>query len=193
MKSTRRQLMYRSVLLAAAPCWCASGAWAAGTTARLSLTTGALPPLSAAPGRPGFVTELARAAFGRVGVEVEVTTAPPERALINANAGLDDGDILRVAGLERDHPNLIRVPEKVLDFDFVAYAKRSDVRIANWADLQPHSVAFATGWNIFEVNVAGVKEVTRTPSIQELFPLLEAGRADVVLLDRWQGLWIVHQ
>ncbi len=113
--------------------------------------------------------------------------------MINANSGIDDGDIFRVAGIERDFPNLIRVPEKVLDFDFVAYTKRTDIRIRSWADLQPYVVAYATGWRTFDLNVKQVKELTKTASIQELFPLLENGRADVILLDRWQGQWIVHQ
>jgi polar amino acid transport system substrate-binding protein len=165
----------------------------AGATARLSLTTGALPPLTAAPGHPGFIAELARIAFGRVGVEVDVTTVPTERSLINVNSGLDDGDIFRVAGVEREYPNLIPIPEKTLDNDFIVYTKRGDIQIRSWDDLRPFSVAFATGWKPFERNVKDVKELTKTSSIHDLFPLLEKGRADVILMDRWQGQWIVHQ
>jgi polar amino acid transport system substrate-binding protein len=165
----------------------------AGATARLSLTTGALPPLTAAPGHPGFIAELARIAFGRVGVEVDVTTVPTERSLINVNSGLDDGDIFRVAGVEREYPNLIPIPEKTLDNDFIVYTKRGDIQIRSWDDLRPFSVAFATGWKPFERNVKDLKELTKTSSIHDLFPLLEKGRADVILMDRWQGQWIVHQ
>jgi polar amino acid transport system substrate-binding protein len=160
---------------------------------RLSLTTGALPPITSVPGHPGFIDELARAAFKRIGVEVEVTTVPTERSLINVNSGIDDGDIFRVAGVEGDYPNVIRIPEKTLDNDFIAYTKRTDITIRSWADLQPYSVAYATGWKPFERNVRNVKELTKTASIHELFPLLEKDRADVILMDRWQGQWIVHQ
>lgn len=162
-------------------------------TTRLSLTTGALPPITASPGHPGFIDQLARIAFKRVGVDVDVTAVPTERSLINVNAGLDDGDIFRVAGVEKDYPNLIRIPEKTLDNEFVAYSMSADIQIRTWADLKPYSVAFATGWKPFERNVVGVRQLTRTPSIHELLPLLANGRADVVLLDRWQGQWIVHQ
>jgi polar amino acid transport system substrate-binding protein len=162
-------------------------------TAKLSLTTGALPPLVSSPGHPGFITELARAMFKRVGVEVEVTTVPTERSLINVNAGLDDGDIFRVAGVEAQFPNVIRIPEKTLDNDFVVFTKRSDIKIRTWADLQPYSVAYATGWKPYERNVLGVKELTKTPSINELPALLEKGRVDVILMDRWQGQWVVRQ
>ena len=152
-----------------------------------------MPPLTSVPGHPGFIDELAHAAFKRIGVEVEVAAVPTERSLINVNSGLDDGDIFRVAGMEQQYPNLVRIPEKTLDNDFVAYTTRTDIQIRDWADLQPYSVAYATGWKPFERNVTGVKELTKTPSIHELFPLLLKARADVVLMDRWQGQWIVHQ
>lgn len=162
-------------------------------TAKLTLTTGALPPLSSAPGHPGFLNELAKTAFGRLGVEVEVLALPAERSMINVNSGVDDGDMFRIAGVERDYPNLIRIPEKVLDFEFIVYTKRTDISIRNWDDLQPYVVAYTTGWRIFDLNVKGVRELTKTSSLHELFPLLEKKRADVILLDRWQGQWIVHQ
>jgi polar amino acid transport system substrate-binding protein len=162
-------------------------------TGKLSLVTGALPPLSAAPGHPGFLNELARALFKRVGVEVEVSTLPVERVMINVNSGLDDGDLFRTAGAEQDFPNLLRVPEKVLDFEFMAYTNRPEIRVATWADLAPYVVAYTTGYRIYDRSVKGVKEITKTASIQELFPLLDKGRADVVLIDRWQAQWIIRR
>jgi len=161
--------------------------------AKLSLTTTNLPPLTSSPGHAGFVDEVARTAFGRIGIDVEITVLPAERSLINANEGLDDGDIFRIAGLERNYPNLLRVPEKMLDSEFMAYTERADIRIRDWADLKPHVVAYAIGWRIFDLNVRGTKEITKTASIRELFPLLEKGRADVALMERWQGQWIVRQ
>jgi polar amino acid transport system substrate-binding protein len=162
-------------------------------TGKLSLTTGALPPLTASADHPGFLNELARAVFRRVGVEVDVTAVPTERSLINVNSGIDDGDIFRVAGVEQAYPNVIRIPEKTLDNDFIAYTKLPGVQLRTWSDLQPYTVAYATGWKPYERNVKNVKEVTTTPSIHELFPLLEKGRVDIILLDRWQGQWVVHQ
>lgn len=187
--SSRFSVLFACVLLAAGM----TGDACLAQAAKLSLTTGALPPLTASPGHPGFVDELARAAFKRIGVEVEVMAVPVERSMINANSGIDDGDVFRAAGIERDYPNLLRVPEKVLDNEFVAYTKRTDISIRNWADLQPYVVAYATGWRIFDLNVKGVKEITTTSSIVDLLPLLEKGRADVILLDRWQGQRLIQQ
>ena len=160
---------------------------------KLSLTGGGAPPIIGDPGKPGFIDQLAREMFKRIGVEVEVSRVPSERSLINVNAGLDDGDLFRVAGLEKEYPNLVLVPEKMLDNDFVVFTKRKDIQIRTWDDLKPYSVAFVTGWKPYELNVKGTRDLTKTPSIHELLPLLDNGRADLVLMDRWQGGWVAKQ
>jgi polar amino acid transport system substrate-binding protein len=193
MKTGLRRVCFRVVSIAAVIGAFFTESACFAQPVKLSLTTGALPPLTAAPGYPGFIDQLARAMFKRIGVEVEVTAVPTERSLINVNSGLDDGDIFRVAGVEQEYPNLVRIPEKTLDNDFVVFTKRTDIRIRTWDDLKPYSVAFATGWKPYERNVKMVRELTKTPSIQELLPLLENGRADLVLMDRWQGGWIARQ
>ena len=159
----------------------------------LSLVTGALPPLSASPGHPGFLNELARSAFERIGVKAQVHVLPPARALINANAGIDDGDVYRVAGIERDFPNLLRVTESVLDLEFTAYTMHPGIEIRTWADLAPYAVAYTTGYIYYDLHVKSAREITKTDSIEQLFPLLEKGRADVILVDRWQAQWIARR
>jgi polar amino acid transport system substrate-binding protein len=193
MKTRPRKIRFHA-LTAAAVIWAffaQSGCFAQPVT--LSLTGGGAPPIIGDPGHPGFIDQLAREMFKRIGVEVEVTRVPSERSLINVNAGLDDGDLFRVAGLEKEYPNLVLVPEKMLDNDFVVFTKRKDIQIRTWDDLKPYSVAFVTGWKPYELNVKGTRDLTKTPSIHELLPLLDNGRADLVLMDRWQGGWVAKQ
>jgi polar amino acid transport system substrate-binding protein len=160
---------------------------------RLILATGTLPPLASAPGRTGFLDALTREVFGRVGVDVVLTALPFERSLINANAGIEDGDPFRASGFEKDYPNLVQIPEKVLDLDFVGYATRPDVQVRDWNDLARYSVGYVTGWKIFERNVKSAREVITVRGLDLLFPLLAAGRVDLVLVDRWQGLWLARE
>lgn len=173
---------------------CVSSAPSFAQNAKLSLVTGALPPFSSVPGQPpGFLEALARAAFKRIDVDVEVSTVPVARALINVNEGLDDGDLFRIEGAEQTYPNIVRVPEKLFDSDFMAYTNRADIAIHGWADLQSYAVAYTTGWRIFDLNVKGAKEVTKVSSMGTLYPLLVQGRAEVVLADRFQWQWAMRQ
>lgn len=160
--------------------------------ARLILATGALPPLTSAPGQAGFLDALADEVFGRIGLAATVVRPPVERALINADAGIEDGDMLRAPGFEKDYPNLVQIPDKVLDFEFVAYAMQPDVQVREWADLARCSVGYVTGWKIYERNVKTARDVTTVRGLDPLLPLLAARRADMVLLSRWQGLWLAR-
>ncbi len=159
----------------------------------LTLTTGAREPLVSSPGQPGFIEELAREALRRIGYELHVVPLPHERALVNANAGIEDGDLYRAAGFENDYPNLVQVREPLVNQDFVAVSRRSDVEVRSWADLGRYSVAYVTGNKILERRLEGVADVTSVRDNALLFGLLAAGRADVVLINRWVGLVAARQ
>ena len=159
----------------------------------LHLVTASLPPLAPSADNPGYMGLIAREAFGRIGVKVTISSLPGERALINANSGLDDGDLLRIPGLEKAYPNLIRIPEKVMDFEFVAFTLNQQIQVKNLAGLAPYTVAYVTGWKFYENRVKQAQEVTRVRNLQELFELLKKGRSEIVLAERWQGLWAAKQ
>jgi len=151
---------------------------------RLVLATGAVPPLTSAPGQIGFLDALATEVFGRIGIDVTLQPTPMERGLINANAGIEDGEIYRAPGFEKDYPNLVQVPEKVMDFELVAYTNRADLRVRNWDDLAPFSVGHITGWTAVERNLGAVRQVTTVRDSGQLIPMLASGRVDVVVLGR---------
>lgn len=111
----------------------------------LALSTGTAPPLASSPARVGFVDALTREFFGRIGIDVTLTALPFERSLINANAGLEDGHPFRASGFEAEYPNLVQVPERIMDLDFVAYALRAEVQVRDWNDLARYSVAYVAG------------------------------------------------
>ncbi|SEA72948.1 polar amino acid transport system substrate-binding protein [Desulfuromusa kysingii] len=148
------------------------------------------PPISA-PGQKGIVDRIVREAFARIGKEVLVTPLPAERSLINADKGINDGDLIRVTGLQRHYPNLIQVSEKLIDFEFVAFHKGPHIRIENWNTLAPYSVGIVRGWKILERNLSDA-HLTQVESLSLLFTLLEKGRTDVVVYERLAGLQAIH-
>ncbi|HEY0832454.1 MAG TPA: transporter substrate-binding domain-containing protein [Azospirillum sp.] len=144
--------------------------------------------------RQGFLDLLVGEVFRRLGHEAEIAFyASAERALMNADSGVDDGDALRVRGLEAIYPNLIRVPEKVIDNDFVAYSLRQDVATTGWDALRPFQLGFIIGWKIFEANLGQGFQTTSVQNADQLFTLLAADRADLVLYEEWQGRWIARR
>lgn len=144
------------------------------------------PPISS-PGQEGIVDRIAHQAFARIGEDAQVTPLPAERSLINAAQGINDGDLIRVAGMQHYYPNLIQVPEKLIDFEFVAFSKDPRIRIDDWGDLSPYTVGIVRGWKILEKKLAGVP-TTQVDSLTLLFTLLEKGRADLVVYERLAGI-----
>lgn len=161
----------------------------AGAADKIVLTSGVLAPYTT-PDRQGFLDQIVKAVFEELGLEAELLIYPTatERGMRNANEGLDDGLAMRVAGLEKQYPNLIRVPEPVAINDFVAMSIKHRFATTGWDSLQPYEVSYIIGWKVFEQNVPTGKERTLVRDADQLFTLLARGRTDVVLYERWQGL-----
>jgi polar amino acid transport system substrate-binding protein len=156
---------------------------------KLVLSSGVLAPYTT-PDRQGFLDQLVSAVFRELGLEAEILIYPKatERSMRNANEGVDDGLALRVAGLETQYPNLIRVPEPIIMNDFVAMSTRHRFATTGWDSLRPYAVSYILGWKVFEQNVPRSGDVMLVRDAEQLFTLLARGRTDVVLYERWQGL-----
>ena len=155
----------------------------------LSLTTGMREPWTT-PDNTGFtdllVAELAR----RLGLPIQLSVnVAAARAISLANDGVDDGLAARVAGLEANYPNLIRVAEPIFVNDFVACANPPAPTVAGWPDLGGRTVAHIIGWQIFERNLPPTADVTTARDSPQLLSLLQNRRAEVILHERWQALW----
>ncbi|MGE5506068.1 MAG: substrate-binding periplasmic protein [Actinomycetota bacterium] len=155
----------------------------------IHLTTGMREPWTTAE-RSGFTDLLVRELFRRLGRDGTVEfNGASARALSLADLGTDDGLAARVAGLDKEYPNLIRVPEKIFDNDFVAGSEGPAVATDRWEAMAPFSVAYIIGWQIFEHNLPKVRELTMAKDSRQLLTLLKSGKVEMVLHERWQLLW----
>lgn len=157
----------------------------------LVLNTDGAPPHSRADGT-GFEDRIVTEAFRRIGREVKLVQLPSERALQNADQGIDDGNYVRVAGLEKTYPNLVMVPEPVSEFVFTAFTRAPELKISNWADLRPRQVAIVNGWKIVERQLAGAPRLKTARDEEALFALLDKGHAEVVVAGLHAGREIIR-
>jgi len=156
----------------------------------LVFNTAAQPPLHKLDGT-GFIDRLLHEVGARIGQPIVVVGLPPERAIRDANDGLSDGDAYRIGGLENTYANLIQVPVALAEMRFSAFSMQRGLQVKDWADLRNHSVAFITGWKIFEANVTEAKSLLTVLNADQLFLLAKRGRADVVLFSLWPGAAIL--
>lgn len=172
--------------------WLAGSAWAAcgGQRCEQARQTVVLCTIDAPPvttvAHDGVLDDILREAVRRAGGKLRMVIAPSERGLVNANNGAVDGVSNRIAGLEKAYPNLVRVAEPNLAYEFTAFAKRP-LAVKDWSDLAPLRVGLITGWKILEENVRAA-QIIRADEPGQLFELLAADRVDVVLYERRLGL-----
>ena len=122
------------------------------------------------PDGSGFLDAIAGEAFRRAGVKLRLVKLPAERALINANLGIGDGDLNRIAGLETQYPNLISVPEKLMDFTFAAFGKDATLP-ARWDAIRARPVGYIKGWKIYEQQLAGAPNLIAAEDAGQMFRL----------------------
>ena len=160
---------------------------------KLTINIASGPPITNA-GQTGFLNQVVREVFRRLDLEAEVVVYKSSaRSLVSADQGIDDGVGLRVKGLEKKYPNLLRVPEKIIVNDFVAFSSRHTITTDAWGALSNYDVAYINGWQIFQNNLTEHPAVLRVKSNRQLFELLSKGRTDFVLHERWQGTWHAQQ
>jgi len=151
------------------------------------IITTSVAPLVADKNGNGIYSLLLQEAFSRINQEIEIVQLLAERALMNADSGLTDGDFPRISGLEKLYPNLIRVPEKLSDYEFVAFSKHQKKTMYSWDALQPYDVAIVRGWKILEKNIVNYNSLIRTKDQKLLFDLLVNDRVDIVVYSRIAG------
>ncbi len=157
------------------------------------LNTPTSAPLSTHDGK-GFLDLLIKNAFQRIGLKGRVVEySASKRALINANADIDQGVAMRVKGLEALYPNLVRVPEPVFDVDFVAFSLDQSVDASSWKALRDIPVAYILGWFLYEENLLPGTDAITVKKPEQLFALLKKHRVDAILYERWMGLHKARQ
>lgn len=145
---------------------------------------------------PGVTNEIAeqvvKAAYQRIGISVDTTVLPPERSLLNSNQGLSDGEISRVAGLEKIYPNLIMIPVAVSSFDGVVFTKKTEFKVNGWNSLKQYSLCIRLGVKFAQQGTQGMK-VVAVQSIDQCFKMLNNGRIDLVVESRDDGLYTIKK
>ncbi|MDO9630834.1 MAG: transporter substrate-binding domain-containing protein [Humidesulfovibrio sp.] len=164
----------------------------AARAAPLVLNTDGAPPHSRADGS-GFEDRIVAEAFRRIGVAVRLVLMPSERALQNANHGVDDGNFPRIEGLTALYPNLVMVPESMSTFPCAAFTRDPELKSVVWADLRGPQVAYVQGWKLVELNVAEAGKLQHARDQEALFALLDKGRARIVIADLYTGLEIIRR
>jgi len=136
----------------------------------------------------GFLNLLLAEVGKRLNIEFDILTAmPPERALSKLNQGAIDGDFPRVSGLEKIYPSIISVPEKIVDFQFVAFSYEQCISPISFELMQKSKVGLVIGWKIYEERTMNFDDLTTIVKSSQLFNLLSRKRIQYALHEHYIG------
>jgi len=132
--------------------------------------------------------------YRRIGYEIHESRLPARRSLRESDAGESDGEVMRAVELEKRFPDLIRVPEPLIEHDIVAFTAGNPALLANgWSDLRGHTVCARMGILLVEDKLQDVPNVRieMAEESEQVFRMLKAGRCDYAVLPR--AAWIEAQ
>jgi polar amino acid transport system substrate-binding protein len=143
------------------------------------------------------VARWATAAFKDAGYDLVLVYKPGERALLDANSGVNDGDLSRVKGIESTYANLVMVPEPLTFLHQSAYAvKKIEATSVDDLGRQGLLVAVLVGNKIMD-NLVKPKiapgKYSEVPDLESAFKMLNLGRFDVLLVSDMQAkTWLAR-
>ncbi|WP_419784072.1 substrate-binding periplasmic protein [Maridesulfovibrio sp.] len=125
-------------------------------------------------------------AYSQMGIEIATRYYPIERALHSANAGLVDGEIVKIGGLEKQFPNLIQIPVPIFHTELVAISKNPDIKISGWESLAPYRLGLVRGVRIIQKGLkkGGCKNFVTSIDPDHIVKMLEADRIDIGIISR---------
>jgi polar amino acid transport system substrate-binding protein len=139
----------------------------------------------------GFIERVLTDAYGEVGATPEIRTYPVARSIEMANDGITDAEAWRGPGIDRDYPNLIRVPEAILTLEYRAYTLDKPFMGANWDSLRGHRVCVNLGEKLIEDRTRDLpRELAH--GVDAALKMLKAGRCDIVLSNQFAWLTMDH-
>lgn len=158
----------------------------------LQISSGIREPLSNLQAS-GFNDLITKEIFKRAGYTSHITRLPAARALNDLNNGVSDADLVRIKGITNIFPNILVVPEKIINFDFVAISKNHQFKAKGWNSLNPYEIGIVDGWKILEVNTKNTLARTKVNDTKQLINILKNDRIDIAISERWQALLAIKE
>lgn len=131
--------------------------------------------------------EALREAYQRLGISIETSILPGERAIWSANQGVTDGEVSRVEGLDSQYPNLVRIPVVIEFLDAMAFVKKARFEVNGWESLRDYTIGIRIGSKFAERGTEGMN-TEMVVTHDQAFKKLAAGRNDVVVFSRIEGM-----
>ncbi|MCP3853186.1 MAG: ABC transporter substrate-binding protein, partial [Actinomycetia bacterium] len=132
--------------------------------------------------------EIIKVAYKRLGITAIVKGMPGKRALIQSSEGFVDGETIRLSGIEKIYPTLIRVPTPINFIEGAVFSKKYQFKISGWSSIKDYKIGLVRGVKFSEAGTKGFPRIQIAPSIESLMQMIDLGRVDVGVVARLNGI-----
>mgnify|MGYP001942286155 CR=1 FL=1 len=120
-------------------------------------------------------------AYEEIGYKLNFNVIPAQRALTEANNGRLDGVMNRIKGLEKKHPNLVRIATPICTNTYSLYMLKNN-KLSSTGELVDLALGIKKGNTPLE-KVFGKLKPYKTTSYQQLISMLITHRLDVIAMN----------
>lgn len=118
--------------------------------------------------------------YQRLGHDIELVRFPGKRALIEANKGTVDGELIRIKKLEQQLNNMIRLPTAIGRLRIMALTRKGEPKVVGMGGLIGKRIGIVRGVEITDkLSQNQKREIVN--SIESLFKILLTEHVDVIL------------
>ena len=127
-------------------------------------------------------------AFKRLGYHFKLVFLPGERAIVDANSGVVDGEAARIASLNSNkYPNVIRVEEPIIVTKEAAYSVDTSIKINGWESLmgKGYKVGLIKGLKLVEEKLSQYVEkenIVTLINLEQCLKMLQSRRIDLLIV-----------
>ena len=128
-------------------------------------------------------------AFSRMGCGFKLMSQPGERAMIDANQGIVDGEAGRISSIDsKKYANLIMVPYPIVTMQDGAYATDYSIKIDGWESLKgkAYTVGLLKGIKSVEQKLpfyVDKRNILTLSDPEQCLKMLQAKRIDLFIVD----------
>ena len=136
---------------------------------------------------------IVKAAYEKLGIPVKFAISPGKRALAESSQGRADGEVHRIFEIGDEYPTLLRVPTPINYIEPSVFSKTHDFKVTDCAALQGYRIGIVRGVKHSELCTRGMEKVFAGDNLNSVMRMLHAGRVDLLITARINGLMMAKE
>lgn len=130
--------------------------------------------------------------YRRAGISLEFVVIQSKRALVESSTGGVDGELQRIFEVDKAYPTLVKVPTPFTYFEPAVFSATQDFQVFDWSSLKGRGViGLVRGMKYSENALDGVNDIYTVADSGQLMKMLAAGRIELAVTGKFNGLYQV--